>query len=138
MSRRNFTPKTKALIRERSGGVCEVHRIPDEMRRVRYRLLPMTCKRAAEEVDHVQCDWAEGDPTPDNGADLCKPCHAIKTRIDKKESAKAARRRGETGQQARRSRAKAAGKHKSIAGKGFDRTWTKRMDGTTIKRETKP
>jgi hypothetical protein len=136
MTRRNFTAKTKALIRERSGGVCEVHRIPDEMRRVRYRLLPMTCKRKAEEVDHVQCDWAEGDPTPDNGADLCKPCHAIKTRIDKKESAKAARRRGETGQHARRSRAKAAGKHKQIASAGFSRVWKKKLNGTTVRRET--
>jgi hypothetical protein len=135
MTRRNFSQKTKALIRKRSGGVCEVHRIPDEMRRVRYRLLPMTCKRPAEEVDHVQCDWAEGDPTPDNGADLCKPCHAIKTRIDKKESAKAARRRGETGQHARRSRAKATGKHKPIASAGF--RGSRKFDGTVKWKERK-
>jgi hypothetical protein len=96
----------------------------------------MTCKRPAEEVDHVQCDWAEGDPTPDNGADLCKPCHAIKTRIDKKESAKAARRRGETGQQARRSRAKATGKHKPIAGAGFSKTLRRKMNGTIERRDT--
>lgn len=114
MTRRNFTPATKRAIRERSGGMCEVHRIPEAMRTLRYRLLPMTCKRAAEEVDHVQCDWAEGDPTPDNGADLCKPCHAIKTRIDKKESAKSARLRGEKGQQARRAAKKAEGRHRPI------------------------
>jgi hypothetical protein len=129
MTRRNFTPKTKGLIRERSGGMCEVHRIPEEMRRVRYQLLPMTCKRPAEEVDHVQCDWAEGDPTPDNGADLCKPCHAIKTRIDKKESAKAARRRGETGQTKRRKE-----RGPSMQGRGFDKTLRKKLNGTVERR----
>jgi hypothetical protein len=130
MTRRNFTPKTKALIRERSGGVCEVHRIPEEMRRVRYTLLPITCKRKAEEVDHVQCDWAEGDPTPDNGANLCKPCHAIKTRIDKKESAKAARRRGETGQTKRR-----AQRGPTMQSRGFDTRYRKKLDGTVTRRD---
>ena len=119
MTRRNFSPATKRAIRERSGGVCEVHLIPLEMRKVRYTLLPMACKRKAEEVDHVQCDWAEGEPTPENGADLCKPCHAIKTRIDKKESAKSARIRGEKGPRARTARAKAAGTYRPIAGKPF-------------------
>ena len=119
MTRRNFTPAIKRVIRERSKGVCEVYRIPQEMRTLRYKLLPLTCKRKAEEVDHVQCDWSEGDPTADNGADLSKPCHAIKTRIDKKESAKSARLRGEKGQYARRQRAKEEGRHKPIPGKGF-------------------
>ena len=132
MTRRNFTPATKRAIRERSGGVCEVHRIPEAMRTLRYKLLPMTCKRPAEEVDHVQCDWAEGDPTPENGADLCKPCHAIKTRIDKKESAKSARLRGEKGQYARRQRAKAAGTYRPIAGKPFPKQ-KRKMQGRRMR-----
>ncbi len=49
MTRRNFTPKTKALIRERSGGVCEVHLVP----RCMYPALPEACKRQGAEVDHI-------------------------------------------------------------------------------------
>ena len=111
--RKNFTPKTKRLVRERANGACEVYRIPEEMRRVRYPMLPETCQRDGADVDHVQPAWMGGEPTLENGAYLCKPCHAIKTVTDKKESAKAARRRGEKGQQKRRAEAssKMGGRH---------------------------
>jgi hypothetical protein len=36
----------------------------------------------------------------------------------------------------RRSRAKAAGKHKQIASAGFSRVWKKKLNGTTVRRET--
>jgi 5-methylcytosine-specific restriction endonuclease McrA len=97
MTRQNFTPKTKAAIRERSGGVCEVYRIPEESRRVRYRLLPMTCKRPGAEVDHVHPDWADGPRTAENGAYLCEPCHSVKSVVDNKEAKKSNRLQGKTG-----------------------------------------
>ena len=78
MTRKNFTPKTKRLVRERANGACEVYRIPEEMRRVRYPMLPEACQRDGADVDHVQPAWMGGEPTLENGAYLCKPCHAIK------------------------------------------------------------
>jgi 5-methylcytosine-specific restriction endonuclease McrA len=134
MARRNFSAATKAKARERSAGKCELHLIP----RCLYRALPEKCSRPAWEVDHITPDSAEGSNTLKNAAVLCDTCHAIKTVVDNKLAKKAARLRGETGQNARRIRAKAKGRYKPIAGRGFDKGWTKRMDGTTIKRETKP
>jgi Zn finger protein HypA/HybF involved in hydrogenase expression len=119
LTRREFSKATRAAILARSQGVCEVHRIPKEFRTVRHKALPKKCKRPSEEVDHIECAWSDGDVTEDNGAALCAVCHAIKTRIDKKEAAKSARLRGETGQYARRQRAKEEGKHRPIAGRGF-------------------
>ena len=119
--RRNFTPKTKGLIRKRSGGTCEVHLVP----RCMYPALPETCKRQGAEVDHITPDVFDGQNDPENGAFLCAPCHAIKTVVDNKLAKKAARRRGETGQQARRARAKAAGTYKPIPSQGFRKMGTK-------------
>lgn len=95
--RKNFTPKTKRLIRERSNGTCEVHLIP----RCMYPALPESCSRKGEDVDHITPDWCDGPPTMENGALLCKPCHSIKTVTDNKTAKKSARLRGETGQQKR-------------------------------------
>lgn len=104
MTRTNFTPATKRKIKERSSGTCEVHRIPECMRAVWYRSLPLSCNRAGQEVDHVTPDSVKGPATVENGAFLCKPCHAIKTAEDTKNAARSKRRAGETGQQARRKR----------------------------------
>jgi 5-methylcytosine-specific restriction endonuclease McrA len=110
MTRQNFSAATKAKARERSAGKCELHLIP----RCLYRALPEKCSRPAWEVDHITPDSAEGSNTLKNAAVLCDTCHAIKTVVDNKLAKKAARLRGETGQYARRQRAKAAGKHKAI------------------------
>jgi len=122
MTRRNFTPKTKALIRERSGGVCEVHLVP----RCMYPALPETCKRAGSEVDHITPDVFDGGNQPENGAFLCALCHKIKTYTDNREAKKSNRIRGVTGQSKR---------GPTIKSRGFDRTWKKRMDGTTVRRD---
>lgn len=113
--RRNFSAATKAKARERSAGKCELHLIP----RCLYRALPEKCSRPAWEVDHITPDSAEGSNTLKNAAVLCDTCHAIKTVVDNKLAKKAARLRGETGQNARRIRAKEKGRYKPIAGKGF-------------------
>ena len=115
MTRRNFTPATKRKIRERSQGVCEIHLVP----RCMYPALPETCTRKAEDVDHITPDWCGGPPTVENGADLCKPCHSIKTATDNKEAKKSARIRGEKGPRARTARAKANGTYRKILGKPF-------------------
>jgi 5-methylcytosine-specific restriction endonuclease McrA len=133
MTRRNFTPKTKGLIRERSEGVCEVHLVP----RCMYPALPEACKRIGTEVDHITPAYVEGPPTVENGAFLCGLCHKVKTVTDNKEAKRSNRLAGKT-QADKRAQKKAEGRHKPIAGRGFDKGWTKRMDGTTIKRETKP
>ena len=114
-ARNNFTAKTKRLVRERSGGSCEVHLIPEESRLVRYPALPGTCNRKAVDVDHIQPDWCGGSNTIDNAAHLCKPCHSIKTVTDNKEAKKRARRAGERGQQARHK----AGKTRKIQSQAF-------------------
>lgn len=111
MTRQNFTPAKKRAVRERSNGICEVSRLP----RCMYPLLPVSCNRPAEEVDHITPAWCGGPATLENAADLCVPCHRIKTVIDNKEAKKSARRRGEKGQQARRTRAKANGTYRGIA-----------------------
>jgi hypothetical protein len=124
MTRRNFTTKTKALIRERSGGTCEVHLVP----RCMYPALPEACKRAGAEVDHITPDVFDGGNQPENGAFLCGLCHKIKTYTDNREAKKSNRIRGVTG--------KATGKHKQIASAGFSKTLRRKMNGTTVRRKT--
>ena len=114
MTRRNFSPKTKGLIRERSGGVCEVHRVP----RCMYPALPESCTRQASEVDHVTPDYAGGEPTVENGADLCGLCHKVKTVTDNKMAKKSNRLKGNS-QADRRQRKKEAGTYRAIPGKPF-------------------
>jgi len=108
-TRREFSKTTKAAIRERSGGQCEVHLVP----RCMYPALPDACKRAGAEVDHITPDVFDGGNDVENGAFLCALCHKIKTYTDNREAKKSNRIRGVTG--------KAAGKHKPIASRGFEK-----------------
>lgn len=98
MTRRNFSPKTKALIRERSQGQCEVHLVPHCM----YPALPEACKRSGAEVDHVTPAYVGGGNEPENGAFLCEPCHKIKTYTDNKEAKKSNRILGKSDRRATR------------------------------------
>lgn len=69
----------KAVLREafkRSGGVCEVHRLPHVLG------LPETCDRVAQEADHILPDILGGEATLDNCAYLCRQCHRQKTDRD--------------------------------------------------------
>jgi 5-methylcytosine-specific restriction endonuclease McrA len=125
MTRRNFTPKTKGLIRERSGGQCEVHLVP----RCMYPALPETCKRQGAEVDHITPAYVDGPPTVENGAFLCGLCHKLKTVTDNKEAKKSNRLQGRTQADRRAQRGP------TMQSRGFDRTWKKRMDGTTVRRD---
>jgi 5-methylcytosine-specific restriction endonuclease McrA len=104
VTRKEFPASVKKSVRERSKGTCEVHLIPDEMRRVRYPALPASCNRKAKDIDHIHGAWSDGDTTIGNAAHLCDPCHAIKTVTDNKEAKKSNRIQGITGQRARRER----------------------------------
>ena len=88
--------------------------------------------------EHIQPLFSGGTNETSNRELRCKPCASVKTSAEAPGRAKVRRiEQGKT-QADKRAAKKAEGRHRPIAGKGFDRTWTKRMDGTTIKRETKP
>jgi 5-methylcytosine-specific restriction endonuclease McrA len=109
MTRKNFTVKTKGLIRERSGGTCEVHLIPHCM----YPALPEACKRIGTEVDHITPAYVEGPPTVENGAFLCGLCHKVKTVTDNKEAKRSNRLAGNT-QADKRAAKKAEGTYRKM------------------------
>lgn len=111
--RKSWAAKVKQEVRERSGGVCEAHRI-----KARYGL-PKSCDRKAEDFDHMKPVWAHGQSTTENAAHLCKDCHKVKTRIDNREAKEASRKQGYTGQAARRAKRKAAGNAPLIKSGGF-------------------
>ena len=98
--RREFSAATKRAVRERSGGTCEVHLVPQCM----YPAIPEACDRPATDYDHVTPCVFEGDNSSDNCAFLCYICHKIKTVTDNKEAKRTNRLRGEAGQLARRER----------------------------------
>lgn len=116
MTRKNFTVKTKGLIRERSGGTCEVHLVP----RCMYPALPEACKRVGAEVDHITPAYVEGPPTVENGAFLCGLCHKVKTVTDNKEAKRSNRLAGKT-QADKREQAKADGTYRKMGA----RPWPK-------------
>jgi len=88
--------------------------------------------------EHIQPLFSGGSNETSNRELRCKPCASVKTSAEAPDRAKVRRiEQGKT-QADKRATKKAEGRHRPIAGRGFDRTWTKRMDGTTIKRETKP
>ena len=91
--RKEFTPKTRALARERSQGLCEVYRVP----RCMYPALPEKCARKATDYDHITPATFGGDNSISNLAFLCETCHKIKTCTDNKEAKKSNALRGETG-----------------------------------------
>ena len=96
--RKEFSEKTKRQIAERSGGVCEANRVPD------FYGLPKACKNTAVDKDHIRPEGLGGPSTLENGADLCKPCHAIKSLLDTAMILNADKMGGRVGQQARRKR----------------------------------
>jgi hypothetical protein len=86
--------------------------------------------------EHIQPLFSGGSNETSNRELRCKPCATVKTSAEAPARAKVRRiEQGKT-QADRRSRAKAAGKHKPIAGAGFSRVWKKKLNGTTVRRET--
>jgi hypothetical protein len=88
--------------------------------------------------EHLNSLFSGGKNELENRALWLSECSKPKTSAEAPGRAKVRRiEQGKT-QADKRAAKKAEGRHRPIAGRGFDRTWTKRMDGTTIKRETKP
>jgi hypothetical protein len=86
--------------------------------------------------EHIQPLFSGGTNETSNRELRCKPCATVKTSAEAPDRAKVRRiEQGKT-QADKRAAKKAEGRHRPIAGRGFDRTWTKRMDGTTVRRET--
>jgi hypothetical protein len=86
--------------------------------------------------EHIQPLFSGGTNETSNRELRCKPCATVKTSAEAPGRAKVRRiEQGKT-QADKRAAKKAEGRHRPIAGRGFDRTWTKRMDGTTVRRET--
>jgi hypothetical protein len=113
--RKAFPKSVQAAILQRSGGMCEMP----------------GCNAVGKEFDHYPKPVALGGlSTLENGRLLCKPHNASTGIQTAKDVAKADRQGGRSGQHARRSRAKAAGKHKPIAGAGFSKTLRRKMNGT--------
>lgn len=85
MNRKEFTPKTKQLMLERSGGFCEAHGH-------RYGLLHgMRCNKplikGQYHFEHIYDSALGGGNEIENGLVICaKPCHEFKTNYTKKET----------------------------------------------------
>ena len=85
--------------------------------------------------EHIQPLFSGGSNETSNRELRCKPCATVKTSAEAPGRAKVRRiEQGKT-QADRREQKKAEGKHRPIAGKGFDKGWTKRMDGTVERRK---
>jgi hypothetical protein len=86
--------------------------------------------------EHIQPLFSGGSNETSNRELRCKPCATVKTSAEAPGRAKVRRiEQGKT-QADKRAAKKEEGRHRPIAGRGFDKGWTKRMDGTTVRRET--
>lgn len=90
---------------------------------------------AAPTIGHINALSCGGTHTRDNCQCQRWECNARQNHeVDSPRSAKIKRQRMDTGQQARRARRKAEGKKPLLNGKGFDKTKTKRFDGSVTER----
>lgn len=77
MTRNEFPAPVRKAALERSGGLCECHLMPPDIKG-----FPDVCAVEAKELDHIDCDMFGGEPTLENAAYLCTGCHKIKTKAD--------------------------------------------------------
>ncbi len=86
--------------------------------------------------EHLNSLFSGGKNELENRALWLSECSKPKTSAEAPGRAKVRRiEQGKT-QADKRAQKKTEGKHRPIAGRGFDKGWTKRMDGTTVRRET--
>lgn len=87
-NRREFTESVKREIKDRAGGKCENYRMGPDI----ALLFPRNCPNQPSDIDHIYADVLDDEKseplTANDGAYLCKQCHAIKTRTDQKYRAK--------------------------------------------------
>lgn len=96
-TRKPFSKAIKAEVLKRSAGMCEME----------------GCNQVGRDFDHVRPVAIGGASTLDNCQLLCRDCNAAKGIQEARDAAKSDRAGGRSGQQARRARAKEAGKHKA-------------------------
>jgi 5-methylcytosine-specific restriction endonuclease McrA len=116
-ARKAFPPKVRQAIYDRSGGECEacgVEIAPDNWH-----------------CDHVIPVAFGGESTLANGQALCQPCNTAKGKLEAKMALRADKMGGRIGQQKRR----AEGKTAKIPGRGFDKRYKRRMDGSVVRRD---
>lgn len=94
----DFSAHTKKLARERAGHVCQYP----------------GCDASAHDVDHIIPQGLGGKSSLCNAQLLCGTHHKQKSAQDVKVMAKADRQGARSGQYARRMKAKAEGRHRSI------------------------
>jgi hypothetical protein len=86
--------------------------------------------------EHLNSLFSGGKNELENRALWLSECSKPKTSAEAPGRAKVRRiEQGKT-QADKRATKKAEDRYRPIAGRGFDRIWTKRMDGTTVRRET--
>lgn len=126
--RHNFTPRTKKAARERAGGACEavgsVYGLPVGKR----CLAPLGA--SGGEIDHYPLPaHAEGSDNLENAVVCCKSCHSYKTRnFDIPAEAKIKRIVRKAGPVELRR------KTKKINSPGFDKTRSRKFNGTVERR----
>lgn len=110
--RKSFPKAVKVAVLNRSAGMCEAS----------------DCTNVGRDFDHIKPVAIGGKSDLQNCQFLCRKCNAAKGILEAREAAKADRAGGRSGQQARRARAKAEGKHRPIGGsrKMGTRPWPKR------------
>ena len=96
--RKAFPKSVKVAVLNRSAGMCET---PD-------------CTNVGRDFDHRKPVAIGGKSDLQNCQFLCRKCNAAKGILEARDAAKADRAGGRSGQQARRDRAKAEGRHRPI------------------------
>lgn len=127
MSRKEFSASVKREAWKRSGGFCEVHRLPHVLG------LPDSCDRVAAELDHIEPCVLGGDATLENSAYLCRHHHRQKS--DRDVADKSTRNKHAV----KKGRPK-PGWFKSgrkLQSKGFNSEYTRKVSGETVKRTRK-
>ena len=117
MAKRKAIPVAiKRAVLARSGGMCEAD----------------GCENVGKEFEHRIPVALDGENTEENLWLACRSCHRAKTsNEDIPRIAKAKRQARLTGQQARR----AAGKTAKIPSRGFNREFSKKFDGSVVRRD---
>lgn len=108
MTRQYLTDRERAALLQAQGGLCATWGC--------ISTGPFDADHSTPQV------WQKGKPDQL----LCKPCHKAKTKLDVGKIAKV-----------RRIRKRAAGETKpkrKIAGRGFDKTKSKKMDGSVVRK----
>lgn len=120
--RRAIPKATIVAVLKRSKGVCEVE----------------GCDKPAKEFNHKKGVAFGGGDGPDDIEHICVEHHKPHTKDVTQRALKADKQAGRCGQYARRKKAKAAGKHRSIKSPGFQTNKNgrlkRKLDGTVERR----